>query len=192
MGELELIDVTTRNSQGILASDRTKSNVDFVRTTLAECSDTLAEISKTMSSIQSQGGWDSFWNRGNNIRQISEYVNKVTTVQRKTLDLVVLLMGGLRNTKRDFHIVMEGIDKLEQKHYGEIEVLEFLVKIKEAITQLKLTEERMDYYSEELQRQREVLREITAKSRRGRRTIFIIGALSVINLMMFIGFLIVR
>lgn len=145
-----------------------------------------------MSSIQSQGGWDSFWNKGNNIRQISEYVNKVTTVQRKTLDLVVLLMGGLGNTKWDFDIVRDTIDELSQQYYDDEEVLRFLLKVRGTIDQLKFTEERMEYNSAELQRQGEVLTEIAAKSNRGRTPIFAIGALSVINLVMVIGFLDLR
>jgi uncharacterized protein YoxC len=64
------------------------------------------------------------------------YVNKVTTVQQKTLDLMVLLMGGLGKVKEDYNLIIESIDILSKEHEGDIEVLEYLIKIKRAIKDL--------------------------------------------------------
>jgi chromosome segregation ATPase len=223
MGEFELIEVAEKHDKelAIIDNKEQENHLEFIRSLLVECSDNLKDISKTMSSIQSQGGWQSFWNKAHNIRQISEYVNKVTTVQRRTLDLVVLLMGGLGKVKQEFDFVMESIEELRQKYQDDVEVLEYLVKMKRVINELKVKEELLnqihinmrtlkaefDTSFERLnmmQREVEQIRakvdetidnienlyaEVTKYSRKN-KSIFVIGTISVINLIAYIGLLI--
>lgn len=144
MGDHELIGIEKIPSNYEVIEKRTENYLEKIKMALTESSSELADVSKTMGLIQSQGGWNSFWNKGNNIKTISEHINKITTVHQKTLDLIVLLMGGLGQVKGDYNFIIETIEELSKDHDGDIEVLNYLIKMKNAINDLKDRDEIID------------------------------------------------
>jgi len=118
--------------------------VDQIRQNLESCASDLELVSGRMAGIQSQGGWERFWHKGRNIMEIAQFVGLSARAQRKSLDLVVLLMGAASIMKHDYNTIIESIEDLSKNYSANVEVLEYLVKLKNTVTELKNRDDIVD------------------------------------------------
>lgn len=113
-----------------------RDNIDF-------CTNEIKDISQTMDKIETQKNSESFWKKGENIRTISKYVNKMSDIQQKTLDLLIMFLGASGKMAEDYDTILQTIDELGELNGGEIEVLDYLLKVKRMIKEIKNNDERL-------------------------------------------------
>jgi predicted nuclease with TOPRIM domain len=115
-----------------------------VREALENCVQKLRSTSLAMVNIKAQGGVSAFFNKSSNIREIATHVDDLTDVQQQTLKLLVLLMGGIVRIKRDYNEVMETIELLSKENSGQIAVVDYLLKLRKTVAELKRQDEAME------------------------------------------------
>lgn len=129
------------NSEDTGGSEMTATNdtnlTKRIQSSISDCTKDLLTISDTMATISKQGGWDAFWSQGKNINDIANHVAKLTTVQKRSLDLIVLMIGAAGTMKADYNIIVESIEQLSKEHGGSVEVLDYLVNIKKMVLDLQ-------------------------------------------------------
>lgn len=130
------------NEDVILLKSEKESYSNIIKRNIIDCTEELGEISEIMEEIELQGGWDSFWKKSNNIRLLSKHVGRVTNVQQKTLDLIVLLMSGTSNVKSDYNRIISTIDNLSNANEDNIEILKYLIKMKETVKSIQASEKK--------------------------------------------------
>ena len=113
-----------------------RDNIDF-------CTKEIKEISQTMDKIETQKNSESFWKKSENIKTISKHVNKMSDIQQKTLDLLVMFLGASGKMADDYDTILITIDELGELNGGETEVLNYLLKIKRMIKEIKNNDERL-------------------------------------------------
>lgn len=127
----------------------------IIRENISFCTSQIKEISSSMADINDQKSSESFWKKSENIKTISKYVSKMSDVQQKTLDLLVLLLGASGKMVEDYDTVMKTIDELSDLNGGEAEVLNYLLKVKKMVKEIKDNDQRLKdviYSNEEMQR----------------------------------------
>lgn len=117
--------------------------INIVRENINLCAKEIKEISETMQQIEGQKNSESFWRKGENIKTISRNVNKMSEVQQKTLDLLVMFLGASGKMADDYDTIMQTIDELGEVNGGEVEVLDYLLKIKKMVKEIKNNDERL-------------------------------------------------
>jgi len=125
--------------------------VEKIKNTIAACSSDISNTSKGAAQLNANGG--GWFKKGENIREISGYVVTLSSVQQRTLDMVVLLIGAAGRMKTDYNVILESIDELSKSHSGSVDVLEYLVKIKNTVNGIKRRDGLLDSlitYSNEL------------------------------------------
>lgn len=115
-----------------------------VRDTIRECTRDIEKVSQKTQEIQAQGGWEAFWSKGKNIHALAEYTGTLASVQQKSLEMIVLLMGAAAKMKGRYDIILDSIDDLSQAQAGKVEVLNYLVKVKTMVSDLKERDELLD------------------------------------------------
>ena len=133
--EMQVIDVEDKKQEIIDASSTEFINI--VRDNIQQCAKEIKEISETMQKIEDQKNSESFWKKGENIKTISKNVNKMSEVQQKTLDLLVMFLGASGKMADDYDTIMKTIDELGEVNGGEVEVLDYLLKIKKMFKEIK-------------------------------------------------------
>lgn len=129
--------------------------INIVRDNIDFCAKEIKEVSETMDKIESQKNSESFWKKSENIRTISKYVNKVSEVQQKTLDLLVMFLGASGKMADDYDSILKTIDELGELNGGEAEVLNYLLKVKKMIKEIKNNDERLKAIIYDLEKQKE-------------------------------------
>jgi DNA repair exonuclease SbcCD ATPase subunit len=119
-----------------------------VRDGLSSCVQKLKSTSEAMTHIESQGRVSAFLNKSNNIREIATHVGDLTDVQQQTLKMLVLLMGGIIRVKQDFNEVMDTIELLSNENSGHAVVLDYLLKLKKTVAELKRRDEAVEVLSQ--------------------------------------------
>lgn len=117
--------------------------ISIVRDNIDFCTKEIKDISETMDKIEAQKNTESFWKKSENIRTISKYVNKMSDIQQKTLDLLVMFLGASGKMADDYDTILKTIDELGELNGGETEVLNYLLKIKRMIKEIKNNDERL-------------------------------------------------
>jgi DNA repair exonuclease SbcCD ATPase subunit len=117
-----------------------------IRNNIEKCTNDIELVSNKMIEIREQGGWNKFWNKGNNIDELAKYNEKITDIQKRSLDLIILLMGASFRVKRDYNTIIDSIEELTESHPENIEVLKYLNKMKQTILSLKNKSESMENY----------------------------------------------
>ncbi|MEK0336931.1 MAG: hypothetical protein QQN41_05795 [Nitrosopumilus sp.] len=136
------INLPEKISQNIeLVSKESNGHLVNIKETIESCTNDLQIISQKMSEIQAQGGWDKFWQKSNNIDSIANHVEMVATIQQKSLDLIILLIGAAGTMKSDYNVIIDSIEDLSKQHSGSVEVLDYLVKIKITVLELRKRDE---------------------------------------------------
>lgn len=129
--ELNMIDINSQEYSTII-----RENINF-------CTKEIKEISVHMEGIEKQKNGESFWKKSENIKTISRYVSRITDVQQKTLDLLVLILGASGKMVDDYDTIMSTIDELSDLNGGEAEVLNYLLKVKKMIKEIKDNDQRL-------------------------------------------------
>ena len=119
-----------------------------VRDGLSICVQKLKSTSEAMTHIESQGRISAFLNKSNNIREIATHVGDLTDVQQQTLKMLVLLMGGIIRVKQDYNEVMDTIELLSNENSGHLVVLDYLLKLKKTVAELKRRDEAVEALSQ--------------------------------------------
>lgn len=148
--EIEIIDEPKK--QVIDAS--TSEFVNIVRDNIDFCSKEIKEISETMDKIETQKTSESFWKKSENIKTISKHVSKMSEVQQKTLDLLVMFLGASGKMADDYDTILKTIDELGELNGGETEVLNYLLKVKRMIKEIKNNDERLKNIIYDLEQQK--------------------------------------
>lgn len=117
--------------------------INIVKNNINSCAQEIKEISETMDQIEAQKNSEAFWKKGENIRTISKNVNKMSEVQQKTLDLLVMFLGASGKMADDYDTILQTIDELGELNGGEAEVLDYLLKVKRMIKEIKSNDERL-------------------------------------------------
>lgn len=128
--------------------------INIVRDNIDFCAKEIKEVSETMDKIESQKNSESFWKKSENIRTISKYVNKVSEVQQKTLDLLVMFLGASGKMADDYDTILKTIDELGELNGGEAQVLDYLLKVKKMIKEIKNNDERLKAIIYDLENQK--------------------------------------
>lgn len=139
--EIEVLDEAPKKEEVVDPSSAEFINV--VRDNINLCAKEIKEVSETMQKIESQKGSESFWKKSENIRTISKHVNKMSEIQQKTLDLLVMFLGASNQMAEDYDTILKTIDELGELNGGETEVLNYLLKVKRMIKEIKNNDERL-------------------------------------------------
>ena len=140
--EMQVIDVEEEKKQEIIDASSSEF-INIVRDNIQQCAKEIKEISETMQKIEDQKNSESFWKKSENIKTISKNVNKMSEVQQKTLDLLVMFLGASGKMADDYDTIMKTIDELGEVNGGEVEVLDYLLKIKKMVKEIKSNDERL-------------------------------------------------
>ena len=139
--EMQVIDIEDKKNEVVDAAS--SEFINIVRDNIQQCAKEIKEISETMQKIEDQKNSESFWKKGENIKTISKNVNKMSEVQQKTLDLLVMFLGASGKMADDYDTIMRTIDELGEVNGGEVEVLDYLLKIKKMVKEIKSNDERL-------------------------------------------------
>src|SRR5262249_25123936 len=90
------------------------------------------------------GGLEAFFSKGKNINSLAEYTGTLASVQQKSLDMIVLLLRAAVKMKGRYDIVLDSIEELSQAQTGKVEVLNYLVKVKTMVSDLKERDDLLD------------------------------------------------
>lgn len=113
-----------------------KDNVNF-------CVDELKDINDAMSKISNQKNSEMFFRKSENIKLLSQYMSKMASVNQKTLDLLILLLGASGKISDEYETILTTIDELGELNKGEAEVLSYLIKVKNMVHEIKDNDTRM-------------------------------------------------
>ena len=141
--EVQVIDVDEKKKNNVVVDAASSEFINIVRDNISLCASEIKEISETMQKIESQKNTESFWKKSENIRIISKNVNKMSEVQQKTLDLLVMFLGASGKMADDYDTILKTIDELGEVNGGEVEVLNYLLKIKKMVKEIKNNDERL-------------------------------------------------
>ena len=137
--------------------------INIVRNNIDFCAKEIKEVSETMEKIESQKNSESFWKKSENIRTISKYVNRVSEVQQKTLDLLVMFLGASGKMADDYDTILKTIDELGELNGGEAQVLDYLLKVKKMIKEIKNNDERLKNIIFDVEQQKKKTDELEKK-----------------------------
>lgn len=138
--EIQVIDIEEKKE---IVDAASTEFINIVRNNISDCAKEIKEVSETMQKIESQKNSESFWKKGENIRTISKNVNKMSEIQQKTLDLLVMFLGASGKMADDYDTILQTIDELGEVNGGEVEVLNYLLKIKKMVKEIKNNDERL-------------------------------------------------
>lgn len=156
ISEVEIIDKP--NNELIDASS--VEFINLVKENINSSAKQIKEISETMDKIEAQKGSEAFWKKSENIRTISKNVNKMSEVQQKTLDLLVLFLGSSNKMADDYDTILKTIDELGEVNGGEVEVLNYLLKIKRMVKEIKSNDERLKSISFECEQSKKKIEQL--------------------------------
>lgn len=139
INEVEIVD----NPKKELIDASSVEFINLVKDNINSCSQEIKDISSTMDKIEAQKSSAAFWKKGENIKIISKNITKMTEVQQKTLDLLVLFLGSSNKMADDYDTILKTIDELGEVNGGEAEVLNYLLKIKKMVKEIKNNDERL-------------------------------------------------
>jgi hypothetical protein len=113
------------------------------RTSVSNSIAKLKEISSQSLSIKTQGKWDSFWHKSENIKILAGNVGEVVTIQQKTFDLIMFLFAISGAMKQEYDLVLQSISEI-QNNATDGELLSNLLTVKKAVVEMKTKQEMID------------------------------------------------
>lgn len=143
INELRKENIISNDISNITLEFKSDSFVSLIKDNVSFCVDQLKDVTEAMNKINSQKNSEMFFKKSENIKLISQYVSKMATVNQKTLDLLILLLGASSKIGDDYNTIISTIDELGQLNKGEAEVLNYLVKIKKMIFEIHDNESRL-------------------------------------------------
>jgi len=119
------------------------STNDFVFK-MNECLSDLSKVSKKMNEIKDQGGWKTFWNNSDNIKDIASHVDLTSSILQRNLELSLLLMNGSVCIKKDYDRLISEMESSNDQYANQVEVLEVICRFKKMICNLKDREDTLN------------------------------------------------
>jgi len=113
-----------------------KDNVNF-------CVNELKDVDEAMNKISSQKNSELFFRKSESIKILSEYMSKMSVVNQKTLDLLILLLGASGKISDEYDLIIKTIDELGELNNGEEEVLKYLLKVKNMVYEIRDNDTRL-------------------------------------------------
>lgn len=117
--------------------------VSIIKDNVNYCVDELKDINDAMKKISSQKNSEMFFRKSENIKLLSQYMSKMATVNQKTLDLLILLLGASGKISDEYETILTTIDELGELNSGEAEVLNYLLKVKNMVHEIKDNDTKM-------------------------------------------------
>ncbi|MBU9721616.1 MULTISPECIES: hypothetical protein [Bacillaceae] len=128
----------------------TKNFPEVIRQTIIDSTKSLNQITIEAAGIRTQNGWKNFWAKSQNINTIAEHLEQVAMVQKKSLDMILLLMGASGRMKTDYDVIINTINDLNEGYKDNDIVIEHLINVKMTIKELQQREVDFDALKEEL------------------------------------------
>lgn len=119
-----------------------KDNVNF-------CVNELKDVNDAMSKINNQKNSEMFFRKSENIKLLSQYMAKMANVNQKTLDLLILLLGASGKISDEYETILSTIDELGELNHGEAEVLNYLLKVKKMVYEIRDNDTRLKQVMED-------------------------------------------
>ena len=148
-----------------------KENVKF-------CVDELKEVNTAMNQISNQKNTELFFRKSENIKLLSQYMSKVASVNQKTLDLLILLLGATSKISENYDTILSTIDELGHLNNGEAEVLSYLIKVKKMVFEIRDNDLKIKQVVEDNQKAQEIImqteeriKEVIKENKRSRKTL---------------------
>jgi hypothetical protein len=123
--------------KSILLDPKSSTFISIVKDNVNFCVNELKEIDIAMQKIYNQKNSELFFKKSENIKLISQYISKVAAVNQKTIDLLILLLGSGNKISEEYETIMSTIEELGSLHNGEAEVLNYLLKIKKMVFEIR-------------------------------------------------------
>ena len=127
-----------------------KDNVNF-------CVDELKEINEAMEKISTQKNSELFFKKSENIKLLSQYMSKMANVNQKTIDLLILLLGASGKISDNYETILATIDELGELNNGEAQVLNYLLKIKKMVYEIRDNEVKLKQVQQDNQITKEIV-----------------------------------
>jgi transcription termination factor NusB len=119
-------------------------SVDTFKDHMQGCLTDISRVSTSMNQIQTQGGWEAYWNKSDNIRKIAHHVDLIGSVLQKNLELSILIMNGAVNIKRDYSVIMAILEESNDQYSDQVEVVEALGRFRKMVDDLKSRDDLLD------------------------------------------------
>jgi chromosome segregation ATPase len=132
---MDKINLPARMPSQAVDTTQVSGQLDTIRGEISQCIGALRSISASATSIAGQGFLEHLF--ADNETRLAEHVRDVTTVQQRMLDLTLLLMAGQGRLKHKYDEIIQAIDEAKELHSGNIPVIEFLVKVKRTVADIK-------------------------------------------------------
>lgn len=117
--------------------------VSIIRDNVNFCVDELKEVNLAMDKISNQKNTELFFRKSENIKLLSQYMSKMANVNQKTLDLLILLLGASGKISEEYETILATLDELGELNNGEAEVLNYLLKVKNMIHEIRDNDTKM-------------------------------------------------
>ena len=127
-----------------------KENVNF-------CVNELKEVNSAMTAINNQKNTEMFFKKSENIKLLSQYMSRVANVNQKTLDLLILLLGASGKISDEYETILSTIDELGRLNNGEAEVLNYLLKVKKMVYEIRDNDEKLKQILEDNANTKEIV-----------------------------------
>ena len=155
--ELRNESIITNDVSNVTLDVRNESFVSLIKDNVHFCVEELKDVNEAMQKINSQKNTEMFFKKSENIKLISQYVSKMATVNQKTLDLLILLLGASGKISDDYDTIITTIDELGKLNRGEAEVLNYLVKVKKMIFEIHDNETKLKEVIEDNAKTKEIV-----------------------------------
>lgn len=133
-----------------------KDNVNF-------CVNELKEVDIAMNKINSQKGSELFFKKSENIKTLSQYMARVATVNQKTLDLLILLLGSSGKISEEYETILSTIDEMGALSNGETEVLNYLLKVKKMVFEIRDNDQKIQQIISDTNETKEIVNKLQDK-----------------------------
>jgi hypothetical protein len=104
-----------------------------------------------------------FFRKSENIKLLSQYMSKVASVNQKTLDLLILLLGASGRISEEYETILATIDELGSLNGNEAQVLNYLLKVKKMVNEIHDSDTKMTQIIEDTKRAKESVNEALDK-----------------------------
>ena len=145
LAQLEKENLVNEEIKSIVLDPKNDLFLATVKDNINYCVNELKDIETTMQQISNQRNSEMFFKKSENIRLISQYMSKIATVNQKTLDLLILLLGAGSKISEEYHTILITIDELGSLNNGEAEVLSYLLKVKKMVSEIQQNDMKMQF-----------------------------------------------
>lgn len=155
--EMRSESIISTDISDIILDPKNDSFVSIIKENVNFCVNELKEVNSAMETINNQKNTEMFFKKSENIRLISQYMSRVANVNQKTLDLLILLLGASGKISDEYETILATIDELGRLNNGEAEVLNYLLKIKKMVYEIRDNDEKLKQILEDNANTKEIV-----------------------------------